>query len=318
MHPYLTKVYDMPSPADPIFFQLGPFSIRWYGLLIVTGVVVAAFVSTVEAKRRKEDPDHVWNLLIWVLIFGILGARLYHVLSSPPGASRDFSYYFIEQPFTTLTIFGAAIPFPSALLIWEGGIGIFGAILGGIVAVIIYTKRHNLNVWRWLDILAPGVLIAQAIGRWGNFFNQELYGPPTDLPWGITITSVHQRIPPYDDLTLYSLETTFHPVFFYESVWNTVGFVLLMWIGRKYAQRLLDGDILSLYLIWYSIGRLLVEFLRPDAWTLSGVPTAQIVSVGVILIAAGLMYLRRRRPELATSPLTHPTLQPKRRRPARR
>jgi phosphatidylglycerol:prolipoprotein diacylglycerol transferase len=309
----------MPSPSDPILFQLGPFVIRWYGLLIVSGAIAAAYVAAVEAQRKREDPDHAWNLLIWCLIFGIIGARIYHVLSSPAGASRGFNYYFIEQPFTTITIFGVAVPFPTALMIWEGGIGIYGALIGGILAIIVYARRENLNAWRWIDNIAPGMLLAQAIGRWGNYFNQELYGPPTDLPWGITITNANQRIPPYNDLTAYPLETTlFHPVFLYESLWNLIGFGLLMWIGRKYSHKLLDGDMLSLYLIWYPIGRILVESLRPDAWTLSGIPTAQIVSVVLILIGVGLMIYRRRRPELATRPDTHPHRPKPKRRPARR
>lgn len=308
----------MPSPTNPLLFEVGPFAIRWYGLLIVSGALAAAYIAGIEARRKKEDPDHAWNLLIWCLIFGIIGARLYHVFSSPAGSSRGFNYYFFEHPFTTLTLFGASIPFPSALLIWEGGIGIYGALLGGILAVVIYTYREKLNVWRWLDNIAPGMLLAQAIGRWGNFFNQELYGPPTDLPWGITITNVGQRIPPFDDLTTYPLTTTFHPLFLYESLWNVLGFVLLIWIGRKYASKLLDGDLTSLYLIWYPVGRILVESLRPDAWTLSGIPTAQIVSIILIVAGVGLIIFRRRRPDLATSPETHPTEQPKRRRPARR
>jgi phosphatidylglycerol:prolipoprotein diacylglycerol transferase len=308
----------MPSPTNPYLFVIGPFSVRWYGLLIVAGVLAAAFIATIEARRKKEDPDHVWNLLMWCLVLGIIGARIYHVLSTPSGSSRGFSYYFIEQPFTNITLFGASVPFPSALLIWEGGIGIFGALIGGIIAVIIYSKRNSLLIWRWLDILAPGMLLAQAIGRWGNYFNQELYGPPTNLPWGITITNVNQRIPPFNDLTLYPLDTTFHPVFLYESLWNLIGFVLLMWIGRKYAGKLLDGDMVSLYLIWYPTGRLIIESLRPDAWTLSGIPTAQIVSIILILIGIGLFFYRRRKPELATSPITHPTEQPKRRRPAKK
>jgi len=308
----------MPSPTNPILFSFGPFSIRWYGLLIVLGALAAAYIGTIEARRKREDPEHMWNLLIWVLIAGIVGARIYHVLSSPPGASRDFNYYFFEHPFTDVTFFGVVIPFPSALMIWEGGIGIFGGLVGGVLAVIIYTRIHKLNVWRWLDILAPGMLLAQAIGRWGNYFNQELYGPPTDLPWGILITNVNQRIPPYNDLTVYPLETTFHPVFLYESLWNVAGFVLLMWIGRKYAGKLLDGDLMSLYLIWYPTGRILVEMLRPDAWTLSGIPTAQIVSILLIVLGVALFWYRRKNPKLTTSPETHPTLQPQRRRPARR
>jgi phosphatidylglycerol---prolipoprotein diacylglyceryl transferase len=282
----------MPSPENPILLQLGPLAIRWYGFLIVTGALLGAYVATIEARRRKEEPDHVWNLLIWCLIFGIIGARLYHVLSSPPGASRGFDYYFIERPFTTITLFGLSLPFPTALLIWQGGIGIFGALVGGVLAVFIYTRRHGLNFWRWLDIIAPGMLLAQAIGRWGNFFNQELYGPPTTLPWGIKITNVNQRIPPYDDLTLYSLDTTFHPVFLYESLWNLAGFGLLLWIGRKYGDGLVEGDMTALYLIWYPLGRLFIEILRPDAWTLGGIPTAQIISLLLILAGIGLIYYR--------------------------
>jgi phosphatidylglycerol:prolipoprotein diacylglycerol transferase len=200
------------------------------------------------------------------------------------------------------------------LQIWSGGIGIFGGLVGGVLAVFIYTYREKLNAWRWLDILAPGMLLAQAIGRWGNFFNQELYGPPTDLSWGILITNVNQRIAPYNNLTEYPLDTTFHPVFFYESLWNIIGFILLMWIGRKYYDRLLDGDIVSLYLFWYPMGRILVESLRPDAWVIGGIPTAQIVSGSLILLGAGLAIYRRQNPNLATSPETHPTIQQRRRR----
>jgi len=308
----------MPSPTDPILLQIGPFVIRWYGLLIVGGALAAAWIASVEAQRRREDPEHAWNILIWALVAGILGARLYHVLSSPAGASRGFNYYFIENPIATVTLFGVGIPFPTALMIWEGGIGIFGAILGGALAIWIYTRQNNINFWRWLDIIAPGMLLAQAIGRWGNYVNQELYGPPTDLPWGIIIDNVNQRIPPYNDLSLYPLDTTFHPVFLYESLWNVIGFVLLMWLARKYAARLFDGDMLSLYLIWYPLGRLLIENLRPDAWVLSGIPTAQIVSIVLILLGIGLFFLRRNRPELATSYQTHPAPRPQRRRPARK
>ncbi len=308
----------MSSPVDPILFQFGPFIIRWYGLLIVGGALAAAYIATLEAKRKQEDPDHVWNLLIWCLILGILGARLYHVLSTPSGTSRGFNYYFIEQPFTKLTLFGTAIPFPTALLIWEGGIGIYGALIGGILAILIYTRRHQLNVWRWLDIAAPGMLLAQAIGRWGNFFNQELYGPPTTLPWGITITNVNQRIPPYNDLTVYPLTTRFHPDFLYESIWSILGFMLLMWIARKYSAKLFDGDILSLYLIWYPMGRILVEMFRPDAWVIGGIPMAQIFSLILILLGAGLIYYRHQHPDLATSPETHPGPHPPKRRRAPR
>lgn len=292
----------MPSPTDGVAFQIGPVLIRWYGLLILSGALAAAFVATQEAKRRDEDPEHVWDLLTWCLVFGILGARLYHVLSSPVGSSKGFHYYFVEHPFTTLRLFGIAFPFPTALLIWQGGLGIFGGLVAGILAILIYTRRHQLNIWRWLDIVAPGMLLAQAVGRWGNFFNQELYGPPTNLPWGILITNPNQRIPPYNDLTRFPLQTTtFHPVFLYESLWNLIGFILLIWLGRKYADRWRDGDMTALYLLWYPTGRLLVEALRPDAWTVGSIPTAQIVSIILILVGGGLLYYRHQQPKPSPS-----------------
>ena len=288
----------MSSPNDPYVFQFGPLAVRWYGLLVVAGVLVAVYVAKLEAGRQGENTDRVWDLAVWSVIFGLIGARLYHVLSMPVGASRDFHYYFVEQPFHILKIFGIAIPFPTALLIWEGGVGILGAIVGSVGAVFVYSRRHGLNTWRWLDIIAPGALLAQAIGRWGNFFNQELYGTPTDLPWGITITNVNQRIPPYDNLTLYTLDTMFHPVFLYESLWNIIGFVLLMWVGRRYASKLMKGDIFALYLIWYPLGRLFVEWLRPDAWTIFGMPVAQVVSAILISMAVILLTYQRKMKQL--------------------
>jgi len=287
------------SPDDPIFLQFGPLVIRWYGLLILLGALMAAYLATVETTRRGEDKDHVGNLLIWSLIFGLIGARLYHVLSTPAGVSRDFSYYFVERPFATLTLFGVAVPFPTALFIWEGGVGILGGILGGVLAIFLYARRHRLDVWTWLDIAVPGMLLAQAIVRWGNFFNQELYGPPTVWPWGITITNVNQRIPPYNDLSLYPVDTNFHPVFLYESIWCLIGFVLLMWLNRRYAHKWQPGDIFSLYLVWYPLGRLFLEALRPDAWLLLGIPTAQIISVLLILIGLALLFQRHRNYDLA-------------------
>jgi phosphatidylglycerol:prolipoprotein diacylglycerol transferase len=265
-------------------------------VIIVTGALLGAYSATFEAKRRGEDPEHVWNVLVWCLIGGILGARLYHVLSSPQGTTVGFEYYFKTNPFETIQVLGLTIPFPTALMIWRGGLGIFGGVAGGVLAMVIYTWRSGLSLARWLDISAPGLVLGQAIGRWGNFINQELYGPPTTLPWGIPIDAEH-RIPPYTDLSRHPVETTrFHPVFLYESLWNLLVFVALMVIGRRYRDRLKDGDIFSLYLIGYGVGRILVESLRPDAWQMGSIPVAQIVSVVLILLGIGLMVWRRQRP----------------------
>ena len=287
-------------PISPSF-NIGPLSIHFYGIIIVAGALVGGYVATIEARRRGEEPEHVWNALTWCLIGGILGARLYHVLSSPQGDVVGFQFYFVTNPFETLRIFGTPIPFPTALMIWNGGLGIFGGVAGGVLALAIYAWRNNLSILRWLDIAAPGLILAQAIGRWGNYINQELYGPPTTLPWGIRIDAAY-RLPQFADLTRYPVETTrFHPVFLYESLWNLATFIALMVIGHRFKNRLVDGDIVSLYLILYGLGRLFIEALRPDAWLVAGIPTAQLVSAVMIVVGAALMVWRRQNGQSAAA-----------------
>jgi phosphatidylglycerol:prolipoprotein diacylglycerol transferase len=281
-------------PISPSF-NIGPLTIHLYGLIIVVGAIAGAYVASLEAQRRGEDPELVWNGLVWCLIGGILGARLYHVISSPQGTDIGLQYYFVTNPFETIQMLGLSIPFPTALMIWRGGLGIFGGIAGGVVALIIFAWRNHLApIARWLDIGAPGLILAQAIGRWGNFVNQELYGPPTSLPWGIPIDAAH-RIPPFTDLSRFPVESTrFHPLFLYESLWNLGVFIALMVIGRRFEDRLRDGDIFALYLIGYGLGRILIETLRPDAWLVGGIPTAQIVSAGLIVLGVVFMVWNRR------------------------
>ncbi len=266
-----------------IAFEIGPIVIHWYGLLIVVGALLGGYLATREAKRRDEDPEHVWGGLIWCLLLGLLGARLYHIFSTPADGTGGFSFYREDQ----LGIFR----------VWDGGLGIFGAIAGGVVGVLIYARRQRLSVWRWLDIGAPGLVLAQAIGRWANLINQELYGPPTTLPWGLYIGADH-RIPRYADLTVYPTDTTrFHPTFLYESLWNLGVFALLMWGGRRWADRLRDGDIFLAYLVLYGLGRLWIEqFFRPDAWVLgNGLAVAALVSLALAVIAGLMLLLRHRR-----------------------
>lgn len=287
-------------PISPTF-NIGPLTIHLYGIIIVLGAVAAGVLTSTEAKRKGDDPEHVWNIVTWCLIAGILGARVYHVLSSPQGNTIGFTYYFVTNPFETIHLFGAAIPFPTALMIWNGGLGIFGGVAGGVLALALYTWRNHLSLSRWLDSGAAGLLLAQAIGRWGNFVNQELYGPPTTLPWGIPIDAQH-RLPAYADLTRFPADTTrFHPVFLYESLWNLAGCAVLLFLARRPASRFKEGDVFSLYLVIYGLGRLLVETLRPDAWLLGSVPTAQVVAVGSIVLGVALLVLRRRTGSLMTA-----------------
>ncbi len=285
---------------NPVIISIGPFAVTWYGLLIVIGAVVGAWVATVEAKRRGEDPEHVWNVLPWLLVAGIIGARLYHVFSNPVGG-LGWSWYR-EHPIDIINF-------------WSGGfrgLGIFGGVLGGFIALVLYVRWKKLSLPRWLDIVIPGVLIAQAMGRFGNFINQELYGPPTTLPWGFKIntnfpfqtpTEMLGRSP--QEILEYVAVTRFHPTFFYEASWNLVGFILVMVFGRKLYPKLRDGDIFLFSRLWYPLGRLIVEMFRPDAWVtgLPGLATAQLVSLGLMAMGIVGLILRHRngRPAPATA-----------------
>ena len=263
---------------DPVAFRL-PFvglPIYWYGVIVVACILVGAYVATIEAKRRGENPDHIWNGLILVIIFGLIGARLYHVISSPQGLVRGFDYY-LQHP---VEIF----------LIRQGGLGIFGAVAGGILAIFVYARWQKLDFLTWLDIAAPALALGQAIGRWGNFFNQELYGYPTTVPWGIPIDLQH-RLPQFANLPE---STRFHPTFLYESMWNFLVFLTLIYVARRHGHRLLKGDVFLLWCILYPLGRFLVEFQRPDAWMLGPMAAAQVVSLLIMLAAAAIIVYRHR------------------------
>ncbi|GIV77933.1 prolipoprotein diacylglyceryl transferase [Litorilinea aerophila] len=282
---------------NPVIFQFGPFALHWYGVFIVGGAVIAAWVSSRYAAKAGENPDHIWNLLAWSLIVGIIGARLYHVFSSPADG-LGWAYYR-EHPLDIINF-------------WNGGfrgLGIYGGLAGGTLAVAVYCWYHKLNPLRWLDFIAPNVLLAQAIGRMGNFVNQELYGPPTNVPWAFHINPKYPcQLPPNlppdvqfcgaPDLTQRTLEwyasNGFHPTFFYEAGWNLLMFGVLTFIIRRYGHRLRTGDGLLLYLIAYPLGRFWVEMFRPDAWVIGNLATAQWIAIASVLGSAFILYLRHR------------------------
>jgi phosphatidylglycerol:prolipoprotein diacylglycerol transferase len=247
-----------------VAFHIGPIAIHWYGIMLVIAIIAAMFLARAEAKRRGENPDHIFTSMLLVVPLGFIGARAYHVID------QWNEIYSHDLP----AIFGGA------------GLGIFGTVIGGAIGVFIYTKWKKLNMLRWFDIAAPALILAQAIGRWGNYFNQELYGKPTDLPWGIKINN---------PVAPYTSDQRFHPLFAYESILNLLGCILLLIIGRKYKNRLLDGDIFFLYLIYYSTIRFSLEWLRIDPWTIAGMPTACWVSLIAIAISISIMIYRRRR-----------------------
>lgn len=236
---------------DPIIFTLRiggwEFPLRWYGVIVMFGVIVGSLIVERELRRRGENGDRIWDALIWVLPAGILGARVWYVLNATLGGSR----YYIENPVQIINI-------P------QGGLHIFGGFLFGAAALLYYLRQNKLDPWLFLDSAGPAVLIGQAIGRIANFINQELYGPPTTLPWGIPISAEH-RLPSYANLSQYPVETTrFHPTFAYEMLWNLLAAGFLLWLSRRYKEDLKPGTLFAGWLVLAGIGRVIVELFRPD------------------------------------------------------
>jgi phosphatidylglycerol---prolipoprotein diacylglyceryl transferase len=263
---------------DPVILRIGPIAVYWYGVLIIAGAMLAAHIASKLSSRNGHDPEIAWNLLIICLIMGVIGARIYHVVSS-------WSYYSAH---------------PSEIIgLQMSGFGIYGAVLGGALGLWGFTRYHKLRFLEWADYAAPGLILAQAIGRWGNFFNQELYGFPTNLPWGIYIAPEH-RLPGFETFE------RFHPTFLYESLLNFVGFLVLFYLARNWRKNRLYGDIFFLYWIIYPIIRFFIEFQRPDAWKIGGIPTAQWIALVAVVLFSSLLLLRRRlrRPNMIYVPGT--------------
>lgn len=258
-------------------FQLGPLYIHYYGIILMIGSLAGAWLATVEAKRKGQDPDIVWDALVWILISAIIGARLWHILTPPPS--------MVEQGITTYYYFTHPL---AAIAVWKGGLGIPGAVIGGLIAAYFFSKKRNLNFPMWVDIAAPAIALGQAIGRWGNYVNQELYGAPTDLPWGINIDP-QNRIPGYQQFERY------HPLFLYESIWNLGNMFLLLWLSRHYDKKMKDGDLFLVYLIVYPFGRFLLEFLRLDSSEISGINANQTLMLIVMIFAAAALVIRHRK-----------------------
>jgi prolipoprotein diacylglyceryl transferase len=226
----------IPSPAQGVW-HLGPFPVRAYAFAILLGIVAALWLTRRRWIERGGEPDTTLEIAFWAVPFGIVGGRIYHVITSPDA------------------YFGVGGDPVRALYIWEGGLGIWGAVAFGGIGAWIGCRRQGVRLAPWADALAPGLLVAQAIGRLGNWFNQELYGGPTTLPWGLRIDPEHM---PVGD----PAGTLYHPTFLYEIIWNLAGAALLIWIDRKF--RLGYGRVFWLYVVIYTTGRLWIELLRID------------------------------------------------------
>jgi phosphatidylglycerol:prolipoprotein diacylglycerol transferase len=262
--------------------------IRWYGIILMTGAVAAAFMAEHEARRRGLKSEFVWDALIWVLIAGIIGARLWHVFTPPPSmvALGYTTKYYLTHPLALINT-------------RAGGLGIAGAVIGGALALYLYSRYKKQNFLMWADIAAPGVALAQALGRWGNFFNQELYGKPSTLPWAIHIDPAN-RVPGYENFA------TFQPLFLYESIWNLLNMGFLLFLERRFAAKLKEGDLFLSYLIGYPIGRFFLEYLRIDSPRFGTINVNQIFMLIVAIVAAFLLFWRHRKHETPTESIQPP------------
>ena len=262
----LPLAFQFTSPG-PIIFELGPIAIRWYGLLIASAVLIGVSLSQYLAEKRRVNPELLGDLAIWLVLGAIPCARIYYVAFEWP--------QYAQRP-------------EDILAIWKGGIAIHGAILGGAIAALIFAKIQRVSFWQLADLIAPSAILGQAIGRWGNFFNSEAFGSPTDLPWKL-------YIPANSRPRAYANFEYFHPTFLYESLWNLTVFGLLLTLFFRDLQgkiRLKIGALFLVYIAAYSSGRVWIEGLRTDSLMFGPLRAAQMVSLtGIVLGLGGLAWL---------------------------
>jgi phosphatidylglycerol:prolipoprotein diacylglycerol transferase len=260
--------------------------LRFYGILLVSGAFLGGYLASLEARRRGHNPDLVWDGILWALIGGIVGARLWHIFTPPPSMIDQgiTTQWYLTHP---LVITDRAVE--GALAVWNGGLGIPGAVAGGLFGLYLFTRRARLKFAEWADIAAPGLALGQAVGRWGNYINQELYGAPTTLPWAISIDAPF-RVPGFSDPAL-----KFHPLFLYESIGNLLICLALLYIGRRYSSRLKAGDLILIYMILYPVLRFFLEFIRLDSSEIFSFNANQTL-MGILVIVVALVLSGRHRP----------------------
>lgn len=272
-------MYPPFSPA----FQLGALNVHWYGVMLVVAIIVGTVVASRYVAQRGQDREQVWNLALWMIVPAVIGARLYTLLFQlPPDANG--SGYYLTHPLAILAI-------------WQGGLHIYGALLGGGIALLTYLSVKKLPPALYLDATALALLSGQIIGRLGSFFEQTWYGPPTDVPWGVRIDPAY-RVEPYNNLALYPPGQHFQPLFLYEIIWNALG-LLLLWLLSRYGRKVRPGDLALLYLIWYPAGRFVLEFSRTDVNFFPGTHLDSVHLVSLIVIIASLTWLLKRHRWLA-------------------
>lgn len=264
----LTFLASIPSPSQSVL-EIGPLSLRAYGVMIGLGVIAGVWLGGKRLAERGFDADYASELAMWGVPFGLVGARLYHVMTD----WKSFRGRWIE-----------------AFYIWQGGLGILGGIALGVLGAYVVMRRRNLPVSMVLDVIAPALPLSQAIGRWGNWWNQELYGSPTDAPWAIEIDEAHR-------VAGHSADPTFHPTFLYESLWNFALVAFILWLDKKKVLR--RGRLFAVYTGGYALGRLWIEALRIDsASKVAGLRINLWVFGAVLLISLYFVFTGRVRDEV--------------------
>jgi phosphatidylglycerol:prolipoprotein diacylglycerol transferase len=267
-----------------IAIQIGPLPLYWYGIAYAVGLAGAYWIMVRQARRFGQNEELLGNGLIIVGVAALIGGRLYHVIDQWQLYASD-PLKIILPPYS--------------------GLGVFGGFVTGGLAFLYLVRRYRVSAWRWADIVAPGVFIMQAAGRWGNFFNQELYGPPTNLPWGIAIDCAH-RVAAYPCDAFPLATTHFHPLFLYESISALIGAATLVWLSSRPQPRLRVGDLGAILLIWVGAVRFFLEFLRIGNWRLADIPTAQIFGAGFVIVGVAMLWIRRRQDAPILAPVATP------------
>jgi phosphatidylglycerol---prolipoprotein diacylglyceryl transferase len=269
--PSYQALLSLPSPPSPVIFEAGPFVLRYYGLFVVLSIVIGTWITGRELARRGYDGALALESLFFVVPLGLAGARLYHV-------ATDYDQYTDRLA--------------KVFFFWYGGWGIYGAVAGGFLGLLLFSRYRGINALTFADAAAPGLALGQALGRWGNYFNQELFGQPSDLPWAIRIAP-ENRIAPVGPMQ-FADATSFHPTFFYESVWDLLVCLVLLWVARRFADRLKNGDIFVLYVSLYSVGRFFVETLRIDPAFIIGTSfRGNLLVSGVLAVGFALVLVLR-------------------------
>jgi prolipoprotein diacylglyceryl transferase len=268
---------SIPSPTINDI-QVGPFQIRFYALFIILGIVLAILVSAMRMKARGAKAGVALDIAIWAVPFGIVGGRIFHVLT-------HVSDYF-----------GPGANPVSSLYIWEGGLAIYGALIFGALGAWLGARSSGIKLMAYADILVPGLILAQGIGRWGNYFNSELFGTPTTLPWGLQIDATNPAWP-----VGLPAGTLMHPTFLYESLWDLAGVAVLLFVEKRF--RLQWGKLFAVYLMYYSLGRAIVEPMRLDpAYIFLGLRANEWSAIlGIILGLVVFLVQKQKHPGVETS-----------------